>query len=141
MTAKPSAPLSRSVLLAYGAPAFVVALPTLPVYIHLPTLYGVELGDPLIGYVSDRFPVGGRRRKPWIALGAAIAGFGLVHLLSPPAGIGPAYLLTWSLVLYLGWTLVAVPYQAWGAELSGAYDQRTSITGWREGFAVVGMVG
>jgi GPH family glycoside/pentoside/hexuronide:cation symporter len=31
-------------LLAYALPAFVVALPTIPVYLHLPSLYGVQLG-------------------------------------------------------------------------------------------------
>ena len=34
----------RRVIVAYALPAFVVALPTIPVYIHLPTLYGIELG-------------------------------------------------------------------------------------------------
>ena len=71
----PSAPpVHRGILLAYASPAFVLALPTIPVYLHLPTLYGVEMGlgltatgallllarlfdtvtDPLIGYLSDR---------------------------------------------------------------------------------------
>ena len=31
-------------LLAYVLPAFVVALPTIPVFLHVPHLYGVELG-------------------------------------------------------------------------------------------------
>ena len=37
-------PRTSPTLLAYAAPALVVALPTIPVYIHLPTLYGVDLG-------------------------------------------------------------------------------------------------
>jgi len=142
-------------------PAFVVALPTIPVYVHLPQLYGIELGvglaatgfvllasrlfdtvtDPLVGALSDRFHFRGSRRKPWIAAGAVVAGIGLVKILSPPAGVESAYLLTWSVVLYAGWTMVAVPYAAWGAELSADYDERTRITSWREGFTLLGLVG
>jgi len=129
--------------------------------IHLPTLYGVTLGlglaatgyalliarifdtvtDPLIGWLSDRFGWKGNRRKPWIAAGAVIAGIGLLQILSPPAVVDSGYLLVWSLVLYAGWTMLAVPYMAWGAELSGGYDERTRITSWRETFALLGIVG
>jgi glycoside/pentoside/hexuronide:cation symporter, GPH family len=156
-----SAPLRRAILLAYASPALVVALPTIPVYLHLPTLYGVEMGlglaatgaflllarlfdtvtDPLIGYVSDRFPLRGLRRKPWILMGAGLAGWGLVRLLGPPPDANGVYLLTWSLVLYAGWTMVTVPYMAWGAELHPDYNERARITGWREGLALLGMLG
>jgi len=149
------------VLLAYALPALAVALPTIPVYIHLPALYGVQLGlglattglvlliarifdtvtDPLIGILSDRLHIRGNRRKPWIAVGAVIAGLGLFKLLNPPGGIDGGYLLGWSLVLYAGWTMVAVPYMAWGAELSDDYNERTRITSWREGLALLGIVG
>ena len=148
-------------LLAYALPAFVVALPTIPVYIHLPSLYGVQLGvglattgyillaarmfdaitDPLIGIFCDRLEFQGLRRKPWIAVGALIAGYGLYKILNPDAGITGSYLLIWSLVLYAGWTMVAVPYLAWGAELSTDYHERTRITAWREGSGLLGIVG
>ena len=154
-------PMRRGILLAYASPAFVVALPTIPVYLLLPTLYGIEMGlglaatgallllarlfdtvtDPLIGYVSDRWPLRGLRRKPWILMGAGLAGWGLVKLLGPPPGADGLYLLTWSLILYAGWTMVAVPYMAWGAELHPDYNERARITGWREGLALLGMVG
>jgi GPH family glycoside/pentoside/hexuronide:cation symporter len=159
MIASPGIP--RRVVVAYALPALVIALPTIPVYIHLPTLYGVELGlglaatgvvllfarlfdavtDPLIGAVSDRFGFRGAHRKPWIAIGGVIAGIGLVKILTPPANVDPAYLLLWSLVLYGGWTMVAVPYLAWGAELAGDYDQRTRITAWREAMTLGGILG
>jgi len=160
MTSSMPGRLSRPVLLAYGLPAFVVALPTIPVYIFLPTLYGVQLGlglattgivlliarifdtvtDPLVGTLCDRYSIRGNRRKPWIAVGAVVAGLGLFKILNPPMDIGAVYLLGWSLVLYAGWTMVAVPYTAWGAELSTAYDERTRITAWREGIALLGIV-
>ena len=161
MSVPPAAPLRRAILLAYASPAFVIALPTIPVYLHLPTLYGVDMGlglaatgaflllarlfdtvtDPLIGYLSDRWLVRGLRRKPWMLIGAGLAGWGLVKLLGPPPGADGVYLLTWSMILYAGWTMVAVPYMAWGAELHPDYNERARITGWREGLALLGMVG
>ena len=153
--------LATPVLLSYALPALVLALPTIPVYIHLPALYGIELGlglaatglvllaarafdtvtDPLVGALSDRFRLRHGRRKPWIAVGAVIAGLGLYKILNPPAAVDGAYLLGWSMVLYVGWTMVAVPYLAWGAELSADYNERTRITSWREGFMLAGIVG
>ncbi len=150
----------RRVLLFYSLPALVLALPTIPVYVHLPALYGTQLGvglaatgtalllarifdtvtDPLIGVLSDRGLLPGGRRKPWIVAGAAVAGLGLVMLLSPPPAPTFGYLLTWSVVLYAGWTMVAVPYTAWGAELSPDYHQRTRITSMREGLSLVGII-
>ena len=161
MSVSSATPLRRAVLLAYASPAFVIALPTIPVYLHLPTMYGVDMGlglaatgvllllarlfdtvtDPLIGYLSDRWPVRGLRRKPWMLIGAGLAGWGLVRLLGPPPDADGVYLLTWSLILYAGWTMVAVPYMAWGAELHPDYNERARITGWREGIALMGMVG
>ena len=148
-------------LLAYALPAFVVALPTIPVYIHLPTLYGVQLGiglattgyillitrlfdtvtDPLVGFLCDRLKIWNLRRKPWIALGAIVAGIGLYKILKPVDDVTGSYLMIWCLVLYAGWTMVAVPYLAWGAELSSDYNERTRITAWREGFGLLGIVG
>ena len=150
----------RQTLLAYSMPAFVVALPTIPVIVFLPPLYASSLGlglivtgyilltgrifdtatDPLVGWLSDRHPIGGARRKPWIAIGAVLAGVGLVRILNPPIEASAGYLLGWSIVLYGGWTMVAVPYLTWGAELTKSYDERSRITSWREGAALIGIV-
>ena len=116
--------LNVRLLLAYALPAFVVALPTIPVFIQIPSLYGVKLGlglattgyvllaarmfdtvsDPLVGLLCDRWTILGLRRKPWIVGGAVIAGLGLYKILNPTEGVDSGYLLIWSLVLYAGWT-------------------------------------
>lgn len=160
MTARTAARLSLSHLITYAAPAAALALPTIPVFIYLPALYGDTLGlglavtglvllvarifdtvtDPLIGYLSDHFGFWGARRKPWIAAGAVVAGPSLYCLLVPPADAGAGYLLMWSVALYAGWSLISVPYAAWGAELAKDYRDRTRITAWREGAALVGIV-
>ncbi|MDA5194806.1 MFS transporter [Govanella unica] len=147
-------------LLAYALPAAAFAIPTIPVAIHVPGLYAEDMGlglaavgaalliarffdiisDPLAGIISDRFPLPWGRRKTWVILGALAAGFGLYRLFSPPAGADINYLLTWSVVLYVGWTFVTVPYNAWGAELSETYDGRTRITTAREACGVIGIL-
>jgi glycoside/pentoside/hexuronide:cation symporter, GPH family len=146
--------------LAYAAPAFALAIPLVPVFTFLPTLYARDLGlglartgsillaaraidfvvDPLIGLGSDRIrtPIG--RRKPWIMVGAVGAGAALIALFAPPQGVGAWYLFLWLALLYLGFTAVQVPYIAWGAELVRGYDERTRIAGLREGLTLAGVV-
>jgi len=155
-----TAPVPGRVVLAYALPGFAFAMPTIPAYVHLPAFYADTLGlglaavgtvllasrlldvvsDPLVGWLSDRFATRWGRRKPWIAAGAALAGLALVRLFMPPDAPDAAYLLLWSALLYLGWTMVAVPYTAWGAELSDDYDRRATITGGREAAMLAGIL-
>ena len=51
-------------------------------------------------------------------------------------GTNNLYLFVWISFLYLGFTLVDLPYRAWGAELSIDYDERSRVTGWREAFGL-----
>ena len=147
-------------MVAYSFPALAISIPTIPLYLYLPTFYGVtlELGlaatgfalltarvfdtitDPIVGIISDRFPIKRNYRKPWIAVGSIIAAIGLYQLLNPPNDAGIIYLICWSIVLYLGWTFVAVPYLTWGAELSTDYNERTSITTSRETAGILGIL-
>lgn len=152
------AQVPRARLLAYALPGIVLAIPTLPVAIYLPALYGAELGmaaaglalllartadvltDPLVGILSDRWRARWGRRKPWIAAGALLGGLALIQLFQPPAGVSFAYLTVWSLLLYFGWTMISVPYSAWGAEMSSDTHQRTRITSAREGAMLIGIL-
>jgi GPH family glycoside/pentoside/hexuronide:cation symporter len=61
-------------------------------------------------------------------------------LFQPPVDVNAPYLFVWAIMLYIGWTLIAVPYTAWGAELSDDYDQRSKITGAREGLTLIGIL-
>jgi Na+/melibiose symporter-like transporter len=156
VSSSPRLPLG--LLIAYALPGFALAMPTIPAYVFLPAVYGATLGlsaaglallvsrtadvftDPLIGLLSDRFPTRWGRRKPWIAVGGVIGGFALIKLFQPPADVDVMYLIVWSLLLYLGWTLVMIPYTAWAAELTGDYHQRARITAAREGVMLLGIV-
>ncbi len=50
------------------------------------------------------------------------------------------YLFVWISALYLSFTLVDLPYRAWGAELSPDYNERSQVTGWREAFGYGGTL-
>jgi glycoside/pentoside/hexuronide:cation symporter, GPH family len=146
--------------LAYAAPGFALAIPLVPVFTFLPTLYARDVGlglattgsvlflarasdflfDPLIGLGSDRLRTPLGRRKPWIVMGAVCAGTALVALFVPPAGAGGWYLFGWLALLYFGFTAVQVPYTAWGAEIVPDYHERTRITALREGPTLAGIV-
>jgi GPH family glycoside/pentoside/hexuronide:cation symporter len=144
------------VLAAYAAPAVPLALLGIPLTVHLPAFWAGEMGlslaavgavltlarlfdavaDPLVGRWSDL----AGRRKPFIAAGLPVAALGIAGLFFPPEGAGAAWLLGFSMLVALGWTLLSLPYQAWGAGLSADYGERARITGWREGGTILGIV-
>jgi len=147
-------------MLLYALPEYAVYLASIPVVLYLPFVYsrnvGLDLGDvgiilfvarltdvitdPLIGYFSDRTRSRFGRRKPWIAAGCVVLMIAAYRLFNPPEGIGNSYLLVWSVLLWLGWTMINIPYYAWGAELSDDYYERTWITGARQLFGFLGNV-
>ena len=155
-----AARISRATLVFYALPAFALAIPTVPVFVFLPTFYADNLGlglattgvilliarvldvvtDPLVGILSDTLPTRWGRRRPWIVVGGLLAAGSIIMLFQPPPNVGSAYLATWSILLYLGWTLVIIPYTAWGAELSGDYAERVRITGAREALMLAGIL-
>lgn len=153
-------PLTRTQLFAYGLPALPLALLGLPLYVYVPQFYAEELqlgfavvgvvllatrlwdffSDPLAGWLSDRVSLLGSQRKAWMIVGAPLLLMGAALLFRPPTDVGAEHLLMASLLLYTGWTLIAVPYFAWGAELSGNYYERSRISLYREGFVLVGTL-
>ncbi|MEZ5459159.1 MAG: MFS transporter [Steroidobacteraceae bacterium] len=152
--------LSASRLLAYAAPTVALQAMMVPLLMYLPPTYseitGMSLAlvgamfavgrafeafsDPLIGALSDRsrHPFG--KRRIWMVVGVPIAIVASWFLIHPTADDGAGYLLLWLIVFYVGWTLVFIPHQSWGGELSGRYDDRTRIAGFRETGAFFGYL-
>jgi GPH family glycoside/pentoside/hexuronide:cation symporter len=144
----------------YGSVAFVLGLPTIPLLVLLPPFYAETMGlgltatgialfaaraldvfsDPVVGYASDRLNSRRGGRKPLIAAGALLGALGAYYLLTPENGVGAWYLGLWAALLYLGWTLINIPYLAWGASLSDDYQGRTRITSVREVFTLLGIL-
>ena len=100
--------------------------------------------DPFIGHLSDRLYSSLGRRHPFMLVGAICMGLGFVLVFSPPAGLSPSALFAWLTItnIFLRTTnsLFTVPYYALGAELSQDYHERTSVTGFRAGFALFGTL-
>jgi len=150
--------------ICYGAPALALGMPTLPLLIHLPAIYAEQVGlgltvtgiaifiarlfdiitDPVIGILSDQTDSYTQkkwgRRKPLILLGGVFGVFGTIFLLNPGTEASAFYLTIWATILYLGWTMISIPYLAWGAELSNKYNERTRITSVRECFMLAGIM-
>ncbi|MEQ9012488.1 MAG: MFS transporter [Algiphilus sp.] len=154
------APLGWRQLLAYGALGLPLTAMLLPLVVFLPpyyaalpgvgaaavgaVLFGARIWDVVtdlgVGWLSDRWRGRYGRRRPFIVVGAPVLLIGTWLLFAPPQGAGWLYLLATALMAYLGWTLVSLPYQTWGAELSNDYDERSRVTAAREGFAVLGTM-
>jgi glycoside/pentoside/hexuronide:cation symporter, GPH family len=96
--------------------------------------------DPLMGIVADRTRkrIG---RKVWFALGIPLTALSAVMLFLPPDVMsGTGYLAVWATLLSLGWTMVLVPYSAWGAELSADYEGRSRVAAYRETAVFIGTL-
>lgn len=161
--ALPSRPSARTTL-SYALPAFALAAAGLPVYVFLPPFYADVVGvpvaligllgmavrvldavsDPLVGAWSDRTRTRWGRRRPWMALGAPALALALLLLYAPPASLGPTAAAAWfgvgMALLFLCWTVVAVPYEALGPELATDHDARTGLLGARDGLLLLGTV-
>ena len=146
-------------ILAYSSMYMPISMVLLPVGVYVLPFYA-ELGismylmsviifaarlsdaitDPLIGVLSDRTQGRFGRRKPWILGGAPLLMVSLYMLFVPGENPTPLYFGFWIVLLYLAFTIVDLPYFAWGAELSTNYDERTRITAVREQFHFAGTI-
>ena len=152
--------IPKTTLSIYGMTGLPLALVGYPIAIWLPAFYAGEINislaavatmllvakltdvvtDPLVGVVSDRLrtPIG--RRRPVILLGVPVLVVSIWFLFVPVAGADATYLLICIAGMYIGTTLIGLPYGAWGAELSPDYVQRARVTAWREQFTLIGLL-
>ncbi|NIR43715.1 MAG: MFS transporter [Gemmatimonadetes bacterium] len=158
------APLAPLTIAAYGAPGLVLAALALTFYVFLPKYYadivGIDLTvlgllvllsrvwdaviDPAIGAWSDRTVSRWGRRRVWMALGAVPLALSFLALVRLPTLESPwlqaVYLGALTFLFFFFWTMVTVPYEAMGAELSFDYDERTRLLGVREGAVLAGTL-
>ena len=152
--------LTHFSLLSYGATAIPLAMLGLPLYIYLPTFYSQSVGvsvtwvglilfvarltdvitDPLVGIYNDRFESRYGKRKPFIFLGALVLAGSFYALIHPPEEHIELWLFSFSILVYLGWSIVSIPYLAWSAEITSDYHEKTRLSAARELSTIVGAV-
>lgn len=148
-------------LVAYGSFGFPIAILGYPMTLFLHPYYAGELGlglaaistvllisrmtdfvtDPLMGWISDHTRTKYGRRRPFIAIGLPVMMLGIYKLFMPEPPVDIWYMLIWNTVVYLGWTIMVLPYGAWGAELSDNYMDRARITAARQVWTIAGLFG
>ena len=89
--------------------------------------------DPLMGYISDTTRSRWGRRRPYIFVGAILAGVIYALLWQLPTDKSETfyfwYFLSGSLIFYLAYTMFATPWVALGYELTPDYHERTRLMG------------
>ena len=95
--------------------------------------------DPLVGFFSDRSRTSIGRRRPWMIVGAPILIIGVWLLFCPPEDPNLLFLILASAITYLGWTFIQIPYWSWGAEIGKTYNERTTVSSYRESAMVAGI--
>jgi Na+/melibiose symporter-like transporter len=153
-------PLDRWRIMAFGAVQLPLGMIGLPIAIYLAPLYsgqmklslqliGISLilarlsdfvTDPIVGILSDRWRPRIGRRRVWLIFGALTMMGGVYMLFRPEPGVGLAYFLVAVSTVYLGYTLLLLPYHAWAAELSDDYHVRTRISSVSQTFSIIGLV-
>ena len=100
--------------------------------------------DPIVGYFSDKTQSHWGRRAPWMFLGALIMAGASVGLFSVPSGSNTTTVIIWVTVFFgiatIGFTMVAIPYSASAGEMTQNPQERSVMTGWRMGFASIGIL-
>ena len=96
--------------------------------------------DPLIGLAGDRTDTRWGRRRPWLVGIVPPILVALYAFFNPPAQAGALYLTVCLLAVYFGFSVLTISHTAWGAELSGAYHERSRIAGARQIAFIGGML-
>jgi GPH family glycoside/pentoside/hexuronide:cation symporter len=105
--------------------------------------------DPIIGYLSDRTKTRMGRRRPFMLGGAIPLFIAMAIMFTNPAlimgsGISQTTLFIYVMVVYIilctTYSTVNIPYSSLGPELTNDYNERTSLNGYRFGFAGIGTL-
>ena len=158
--AQPAKKLTKKTLFFFGISDMPIQIAFAPVIALIPNYYASDIGislttiatillitrlfdgvsDPLIGYLSDRTRTRWGRRRVWMVAAVPVMMLAVYKLFMPQPTVGPSYLFWWMSALWLGWTMLLIPYYAWSAELSPDYNERSVISGWRTWLGITANV-
>jgi len=129
---------TRHTLAAYGALGFPYAAAFIALQVVVPTWYAENTAlslsvvglvmlvarlmdtvtDPVVGWLSDRSRARIGRRKVFVVCAAPFVAVAVWRLFMPSADAGGAYLLFWTVAVYIAGTVALVPMSAWAAEFN-----------------------
>jgi GPH family glycoside/pentoside/hexuronide:cation symporter len=136
----------------------------IPIVIHLTIFYSDEilvplgfialikavarafdaLTDPVMGWLTDHTRTRWGRRRPWLLIGAPLAGLAFVALFAPPPSLTPGGAAVWFALAYVAYylfhTVYEIPHGGLGPELTLDYNERNVLFGWRAPFLVAGTM-
>ena len=100
--------------------------------------------DPFIGYFSDHTRTRWGRRRPYILFFSIPFGIAFVLMFRNPGITAQLGKFWWAMLTYVFFCTVYsftnIPYNAMLPEISKDYNERTSISGWKQAFAVIGTI-
>jgi len=105
--------------------------------------------DPIIGFISDKTATKMGRRRPFMLGGVIPLFIAMVVMFTNPvlvagAGISQMTLFVYVMVVYIilctAYSTVNIPYSSLAPELTADYNERSSLNGYRFGFAAVGTL-
>jgi GPH family glycoside/pentoside/hexuronide:cation symporter len=100
--------------------------------------------DPFIGYISDHTRSRWGRRRPYILFFAIPFGIAFVLMFRNPGIAAQTGKFVWAMLTYVFFCTVYsftnIPYNAILPEISKDYNERTSISGFKQAFAVIGTL-
>ncbi len=147
--AAPPVTLSLARCLTFSLANLPLAALSIAVFVYLPPYFAGHLGvgmamvggvwmgvrlfdipiDILLAVFMDRTRTRIGRYRFWMILGAPILMLALYKLFMAPPGFGPVFLITWLLVMYLGYSIIYLSMSAWGATLATQYHERSRLFG------------
>jgi glycoside/pentoside/hexuronide:cation symporter, GPH family len=105
--------------------------------------------DPIIGFLSDKTTTKLGRRKPFMLGGSIPLFIAMIVMFTNPAllmgaGISQGTLFAYAMIVYIilctSYSTVNIPYLSLSPELTPDYNERSSLNGYRSGFAVIGTL-
>lgn len=127
--------LSVWVLVSIAYPLFNMELQMRPLYVSI-LLMSLRLWDgiidPVMGWISDNTRTRWGRRRPYILVGAILAGLAYPLIWWFPDELSQEQTLLWiigfGILFYTCFTVWAMPYQSLLMEMTPDYNERTRVT-------------
>jgi GPH family glycoside/pentoside/hexuronide:cation symporter len=89
------------------------------------------LTDPMMGYISDNTRSKWGRRRPYIFIGAILAGVVFAGMWQVPQGLSDMFYVYFFfaafILFFLTYTVYATPFVAFGYEMTADYNERTRL--------------